>query len=117
MDLVITGKPASAGRVLSGWRQALGREMFGSAARCIGALLGSVDDEGFRSSPSAPVCPMGTAFPEVAHAAGAVLATGNLERYRQEEQRDAEVSGPAMSLGRLISGKSKARSGGLEEDG
>ncbi|MBA2443006.1 MAG: putative toxin-antitoxin system toxin component, PIN family [Rubrobacter sp.] len=108
LDLMLAGELSAAhdDRVLGEYREVLRRERFGFSARDVDGLLGFLETEGIKVNP--PVLgaelpdPNDVPFLEVAHAAGAVLVTGNLRHYPAEERRNTKVLEPAAFLERWL---------------
>jgi predicted nucleic acid-binding protein len=100
LDLMLAGELSAAhdDRVLGEYREVLRRERFG--------FSGFLETEGIKVNP--PVLgaelpdPNDVPFLEVAHAAGAVLVTGNLRHYPAEERRNTKVLEPAAFLERWL---------------
>ncbi len=109
LDLVLAGEVGVAhdDRLFAEWRDVLHREKFGVAERDVDTVLNFIESEGTGVKPS----PLGAKLPdpddvpflEVAHAAEAILVTGNLKHYPEEERRGVEVVGSAEFLERWIS--------------
>lgn len=106
LDLVLAGEVVAAydDRILSEWRDVLGRERFGFSSRDVEALLDFFEDEGlgFTATPIAVALPDPGDIPflEVAHTAEAILVTGNLKHYPPEVRQRVEMMQPAAFLGR-----------------
>lgn len=104
LDLALAGELVVAydDRVLSEWREVLGRETFAFSPADVGALLALVEREGLGISPP----PLGVELPdpddlpflEVACEVGAQLVTGNSKHYPPDLRRGVEVIGPAEFL-------------------
>jgi putative PIN family toxin of toxin-antitoxin system len=109
LDLVLAGEVTVAhdDRLFAEWRDVLHREKFGFAERDVDTMLSFIENEGIGVKPP----PLGAELPdpddvpflEVAHAAEAILVTGNLKHYPEEERRGVEVVGSAEFLKRWIS--------------
>lgn len=104
LDLALTGELAVAydDRVLSEWREVLGRGKFGFSSADVGSLLALIEGEGLGISPphlgvELPD-PDDLPFLEVAREAGATLVTGNTKHYPPDLRRGVEVIGPAEFL-------------------
>jgi uncharacterized protein len=124
LDLVLAGEIVVAhdDRILSEWRDVLGREKFGFTRRDVEALLEFFEDEGLGFTP----LPIGIELPdpddapflEVAHAARATIVTGNLKHYPPETRQGVEVMLPAEFLGRWTADTEKPEvNEGGDEDG
>lgn len=104
LDLALAGDLTVAydDRVLSEWREVLGREKFGFSPADVESLLALFQEEGLRTNPS----PLGVALPdpddlpflEVAREARATLVTGNLKHYPPNKRQGVEVMAPAAYL-------------------
>ena len=101
LDLALAGELVVAydDRVLSEWREVLGRGKFGFSSADVGSLLALIEAGGARdlsphlaasSCPTRTICP----FLEVAREAGATLVTGNAKHYPPDLRRGVEVIGP-----------------------
>ena len=109
LDLVLDGAVVVAhdDRLFAEWREVLLREKFGFDAADVEAVLGFLNTEGV--SVQAPPIGAGlpdpddTPFLEVAHAAGALLVTGNLKHYPRKERKGVEVLEPAAFLEKWVS--------------
>lgn len=109
LDLVLSGELNAAhdDRVLGEYREVLCREKFSFSPRDVEGLMDFLEAEGIKVNP--PV--LGAELPdvndspflEVAHAAGAVLITGNLKHYPEKERQGVEVLDPATYLQRWLS--------------
>lgn len=104
LDLVLAGElnVAHDDRILSEYRDVLRREKFGFSKGDIDKILDLLETEGIKVNP--PV--LGAKLPdvkdlpflEVAHAAEAVLVTGNLKHYPEAQRQEVEVLDPATFL-------------------
>ena len=104
LDLALAGELVVAydDRVLSEWREVLGRGKFGFSPADVGSLLALIEGEGIGISPP----PLGVELPdpddlpflEVAREAGATLVTGNTKHYPPDLRRGVEVIGPSEFL-------------------
>lgn len=89
-------------RIMAEWRDVLHREKFAFPKRGVEALLTFIESEGLPTSPP----PLGAELPdpdnapflETAHAADAVLVSGNLKHYPPEERRGVTVMSPSEFL-------------------
>lgn len=94
-------------RILREWRDVLSRRKFGFSQRDTEALLAFLEAEGLPVSPP----PLGVDLPdpddvpflETAHAAGAILVTGNLKHYPPGSRRGVRVMTPSEFLEAWIS--------------
>lgn len=123
LDLVLAGELSTAhdDRLLREYREVLRREKFGFSSRDVKGLLDFLETEGLKVNP--PMLgaklpdPNDLPFLEVAHAAEAVLVTGNLKHYPSEERQSVEVRDPAAFLQRWLSHVQGQQSEQLDEDG
>lgn len=104
LDLVLDGAISVAhdDRLFEEWREVLYREKFGFDSGDVETVLGFIESEGVgvQASPRGAKLPDPDDVPflEVARAAEAVLVTGNLKHYPEEERKGVEVMGPAELL-------------------
>jgi putative PIN family toxin of toxin-antitoxin system len=104
LDLVLAGELTVVydDRVLAEWRQVLRREKFGFSASDIEVLLSFIEGEGIsvNASPLAIELPGqdDLLFLEVAHAAEAILITGNTRHYPPEKRQGVVVLDPGTFL-------------------
>lgn len=120
LELALIGEIVVAhdDRILSEWRDILSSEKLGFTRGDVETLLEFFEHEGLAIN--AP--PLGAKLPnpddapflEVAHAAAAILVTGNLNHYPLEERRGTEVTEPAALLEKKTSevGREKRTEGG-----
>lgn len=123
LDLVLAGEVVVAydDRVLSERREVLRRKKFGFSPRDVETLLGFIEVEGLAVNPP----PLGVELPdpddlpflEAAHAAEAILVTGNPKHYPPENRRDVEVMVSAAFLERWTSGAGRGATGKGGSDG
>lgn len=104
MDLTLAGEfeIAHDDRIMAEWRDVLHREKFAFSKRDIETLLAFIEAEGSPTSPP----PLGAELPdpddapflETAHAAEAVLITGNTKHYPPEQRYGVRVMTPSEFL-------------------
>ncbi len=104
MDLALAGEFVVAydDRILAEWRDVLHREKFAFSKRDIEAFLAFIEAGGLPTNPP----PLGAKLPDpddapflaTAHAADAVLITGNVKHFPLEEGRGVRVMNPSEFL-------------------